>query len=44
MPKKNNQSFSQMYLADALKGEVKAWANQDDHRIRKIRNKKRRQP
>ncbi len=28
MAKKNNQSFSQMYLADALEGEVKAWVEQ----------------
>ncbi|MDP3296754.1 MAG: DEAD/DEAH box helicase family protein [Thermodesulfovibrionia bacterium] len=28
MPRKNTQSFSQMYLADALKDEVEAWANQ----------------
>lgn len=28
MAKKNNQSFSQMYLANALEGEVKAWVEQ----------------
>jgi type III restriction enzyme len=28
MPKKNNQSFSQMYLANALEGEVQAWLEQ----------------
>ncbi|PIS35945.1 MAG: hypothetical protein COT35_13770 [Nitrospirae bacterium CG08_land_8_20_14_0_20_52_24] len=28
MAKKNNQSFSQMYLADALEGEVQAWVEQ----------------
>ncbi|HPD60182.1 MAG TPA: hypothetical protein PKV48_00265 [Thermodesulfobacteriota bacterium] len=25
---KDNQSFSQMYLANALEGEVKAWVEQ----------------
>lgn len=28
MAKKNNQSFSQMYLANALDGEVRAWVEQ----------------
>ncbi|MFZ3122868.1 MAG: DEAD/DEAH box helicase family protein [Thermodesulfovibrionales bacterium] len=28
MAKKNNQSFSQMYLANALEGEVQAWVEQ----------------
>lgn len=28
MPKKNNQSFSQTYLANALQGEVEAWEEQ----------------
>jgi len=28
LPKKNNQSFSQIYLADALNGEVQAWVEQ----------------
>ena len=28
MAKNNNQSFSQMYLANALEGEVKAWVEQ----------------
>lgn len=36
MPKKNNQSFSQMYLADALNGEVEAWANQGWHGVTQI--------
>lgn len=33
MAKKNNQPFSQLYLADALKGEVEAWANQGWHGV-----------
>jgi len=28
LPTKNNQSFSQMYLANALEGEVQAWVEQ----------------
>ncbi|OGV96344.1 MAG: hypothetical protein A2Z59_01860 [Nitrospinae bacterium RIFCSPLOWO2_02_39_17] len=28
MAKKNNQSFSQMYLADALKGDINGWVKQ----------------
>jgi len=28
MAKKNNEAFSQLYLAKALEGEVQAWANQ----------------
>ena len=28
MPTKNNQSFSQMYLADALKGDIDGWVKQ----------------
>lgn len=33
MAKKNTQSFSQMYLADVLKDEVEAWANQGWHGV-----------
>src|SRR3990167_408440 len=33
MPKKNNQSFSQMYLADVLEGEVRAWVEQGWHGV-----------
>lgn len=31
--KQNNQSFSQMYLAKALEGEVQAWVNQGWHGV-----------
>ncbi|MBI4377464.1 MAG: DEAD/DEAH box helicase family protein [Nitrospinae bacterium] len=33
MAKKDNQSFSQMYLADVLKEEVEAWAKQGWHGV-----------
>ncbi|OHB35643.1 MAG: hypothetical protein A2Y09_09230 [Planctomycetes bacterium GWA2_39_15] len=33
MSKKDSQSFSQMYLADVLKGEVQAWVEQGWHGV-----------
>jgi len=33
MAKKNNQSFSQMYLTNALEGEVRAWVEQGWHGV-----------
>ena len=33
MPKNNNQSFSQMYLANILKDEVQAWVEQGWHGV-----------